>query len=52
MTRNLSDEDIDALVEHGTRRFKELLGAGVLSLAWKGIAIIIVALAGYGLWHK
>jgi hypothetical protein len=50
--RNLTDEDVDAIVENGIRRFKELVGTGVLGLMWKGIIVIIVILAGYGLWHK
>lgn len=52
MEEGLSDEDIKRLAEELEgrlmSRFYRNVGSGVLSLAWKGIVMGIIALAVYG----
>lgn len=50
--RNLTDADVDAVVDGLYEKFRGSLatnvGNGVLSLLWKGLLIVIVLLALYG----
>lgn len=51
--RTLSDEDVQAIAEALERQLASRLvthaGKGVLKLAWKGMVLLIVWLAVYGL---
>ena len=49
--RNLTDADVEAIIDRTFDRFKMNLGAGVFSLAWKGFVVLVVVLAYYG-WKK
>lgn len=50
--RNLTEEDIQALAEalecRLINRFYKNIGRGLLSLAWKGAVMALMALAAYG----
>lgn len=50
--RKLSEEDVEAIAKKVTAQIEQDLymnvGAGVLQLAWKGVILIVIALAAYG----
>lgn len=49
--RTLSDADIDAVLDRVFERLRSNVGSGVLSLAWKGMVIALLAIAYFG-WKK
>ena len=49
--RNLTEADVDAILNAFEKRFYTNLGKGVWELAWKAIVIVIAAIAGYKLWR-
>lgn len=50
--RNLTDADVDAIVDALTSKVKQEfyadLGRGVWGIAWKAIVAVLVGLAAYG----
>ncbi len=49
--RTLTDADVDAVLDRAFERLRSNVGSGVLSLAWKGVVIGLIALAYWG-WKK
>lgn len=54
--RKLSEDEIEAIAKKVTAQIEQDLyigvGSGILSLAWKGMLLIVIALAVYGLNSK
>lgn len=50
--RNLTDDDISALVKELRAEFYLNLGKGLWGFAWKGAVLAIIALSIYGATHK
>lgn len=54
--KKLSDEEIEQIAKEVAAQIKQDLyvnvGSGILALAWKGILLIIIILAAYGLNSK
>lgn len=46
--RNLTDADIDALLSKIRSEFYTDLGRGFWAMAWRGIIIVLIAIAAYG----
>ena len=53
--RTLSDADVEAIAKALEKSIADSLvrkaGSGVLGLAWRGIALLIILLAAYGMTH-
>jgi hypothetical protein len=52
MTRTLTDEDVEAIIDRAWDRITQNAGRGFISMAWKGALVILLGLASYGVWHK
>lgn len=50
--RNLTESDVDAILDAFEKRFYSNLGKGVWSAAWKVIVVGLIGLAAYGSYHK
>lgn len=50
--RNLTDADVEAIVNAFEKRFYLNLGKGVWSYVWKAIILIAIGIAGYSISHK
>lgn len=50
--RNLTDADIDRLIARLRSDFFMDLGRGFWGLAWRGVILILIAVAAYGAIHK
>lgn len=53
--RKLSEEEIEEISKKVVAEMEHRLylnvGTGIIALAWKGIILIIIALAAYGMGH-
>ena len=51
----LTDAEIEAIAERVTEKLEDKLytnvGQGVMGLVWRGVIIIMIGLAGYGVGH-
>jgi hypothetical protein len=50
--RNLTDDDVEAIVDAFEKRFYLNLGKGFWSYVWKAIVLVLIGVAGYGALHK
>ena len=50
--RNLTDADIDTLIAKLRSEFFLDLGRGFWGLAWKGVILVLIAIAAYGVAHR
>lgn len=50
--RNLTEADVEAILEAFEARFYSNLGKGLWKLVWQGGILIMLAIAGYGVLHK
>lgn len=46
--RNLTDEDVKALIDELESRLEQQVGKGLIGLLWKAAVLGFVALAAYG----
>lgn len=55
MDKKLSEEEIEAIAKEVATQIKQDLyvnvGSGLISLAWKGVILLLIALAFYGYKH-
>jgi hypothetical protein len=50
--RNLTEQDVEAILDAFEKRFYLNLGKGFWSVAWKAIVVILMGIAAYGAYHK
>lgn len=50
--RNLTDADIEAVLDAFEKRFYLNIGKGFWSVVWKAILILLASIAAYGAYHK
>ena len=50
--RNLTDADIDALLAKIRSEFYTDLGRGFWGMAWRGLIIVLLVIAAYGVAHR
>jgi hypothetical protein len=50
--RNLTDADIDAVIAKLRSEFFMDLGRGFWGIVWRGIIILLIAIAAYGALHR
>ena len=46
--RNLSDEDVRAIIDELESRLEKHVGRGLISLAWKAVILALLLLAVWG----
>lgn len=50
--RNLTEQDVEAIIDAFESRFYRNLGKGLWDVVWKALVAILIGLAAWGSYHK